>query len=676
MSEPRVTYEDILNLEKPCKATISPKGEYVTYVVEKSNIEENRITHTLYLHNKSKQSTKIICIFDRIMDICWNGDVCYFLVQDKNKYKLLHIQHEDLQEDISSEIEIGKFTVSADNAKIYFTQLIQTSPEVVKKHREQGYVYRWGFDTSSTIIDRQYQHYEFEQIWCLDTLSKEKHFVTQFSWDGWMEWKPLVTPLIKSIALSSSGSYLAVCLNRLGDPQGGEAAFQFELKVHDIKQNKSFSLLANCPSSKETPCWLSDQELVFQEESYNNEDEQYKICLWNALKDETQCLSFFNSKDRLKSISYNNQNCNLYAESDKGIYKISLPKQEVIFTPLPFLACTYSDPALTWDQSFNWLATIIEDRNNPPQVILRDIANDESIVISDLNKNVKDLQIAEIEPITIEIESNDSGTVKAQGYLLHPLDEIQGEQYPLIIATYGFTGKSCAINAEEWHSSFPAQVLASQGYFVFLLNCPPSKAQSNITNHAKARETEGWQMLRIFEQAVSVLDQRGCIDTDKVGIYGWSHGAFIVEFLIGHSSKFKVACLGEGGDYNPGAVWSAGNSLYVNINRNLFGGTPWDITYLQNYVEFSPVYQVSKISAPVLMEFCGGAVNALEMYVPLRTQETPAELVFYDDEDHIFKKPKSRLSSMKRKVEWFNFWFYDKRDPTKAEQYERWDKMR
>ena len=149
----------------------------------------------------------------------------------------------------------------------------------------------------------------------------------------------------------------------------------------------------------------------------------------------------------------------------------------------------------------------------------------------------------------------------------------------------------------------------------------------------------------------------------------------MVEFIIAHSNKFHVACIGEGGDYNPGCFWSMGLESWTKIFNNIFGGPPWGDT-LKNYVGFSPFFSVENIKTPLLMEFAGAALIAFEMYVPLRYLKVPAELVIYDGEEHNFVKPKSRLASMKRKVDWFNYWFFDKRDPDKPNQYARWDEMK
>jgi hypothetical protein len=76
------------------------------------------------------------------------------------------------------------------------------------------------------------------------------------------------------------------------------------------------------------------------------------------------------------------------------------------------------------------------------------------------------------------------------------------------------------------------------------------------------------------------------------------------------------------------------------------------------------------------MEFYTFSIGGLEMYVPLRYLNIPAEFVIYDGEKHNFIKPKARIASMKRKVDWFNYWFFNKRNSTESEQYIRWDKMR
>ena len=676
MTNSRIQIKDIVMLEKPSIPTISPDGTHIAYVVERSDIEANSVTNSLYIYDALNKQTESLLTADRIFKINWNKNICYLLTQSNHQYHLIKIEDKIITTIIASEQQLGSFVVSDDGVNIYYSRLHKTSAEIVKKNKEEGYVYRWNEDNSETIIFSKYEHHEYEEIIGYHTETNQHHSLASFPWKNWIEWQPDLEPLIKSMKLSSNASHLAVVMNRLGSPELGEAGFLFDLHVINIKLKTSEKLLGNNLTAKMTPCWVNDNELVFQEANYNQQEKEYNLWMWNALTKQSQQLKFTPER-MIKSINYNHDKNNLYIESADRLHQLSLVTQNITdcTPPAEYFNSAWVEPSFTMDLSCQLLATIIENRSQPPEVALYDVYNQNITIISNLNKNINDIPLGKIEPITFDTESPDHNKVSARGYLLHPTNEMEGKRYPLIVATYGFRGKTCAVNAEEWHSTFPAQVFSAEGYYVLLLNRPTSDAQSNITDSKKAREDEGYNMLRIFELAVMLLIERGCIDEDKVGVYGWSHGAFIVQFLMAHSTKFKVACLGEGGDYNPAMAWTTGNKLGIEICNNLFGGPPWGHC-LNNYVEFSPYFQVQNIKTPLLMEFAGGAVFALEMFVPLRHQNTPTELVFYEGEPHIFVKPKPRLASMQRKLDWFNFWFFDKKDSDNPEQYVRWSDMR
>lgn len=322
------------------------------------------------------------------------------------------------------------------------------------------------------------------------------------------------------------------------------------------------------------------------------------------------------------------------------------------------------------DENRSLHAHVLEDVNTPPQVVVQDKNSGQITYLTSLNSHLSSIARGYVEPIDVVA---DECTVK--GYLVHPVNKEVSKRYPLIIATYGFKGKTFIADA-EWHSSFPAQVLANEGYYVLLLNhC--GLAQNLVGNSQKAREIEGWNVLKVFERAIDLLDEKGIVQSEKVGIYGWSHGAFIVQFIISHSKKFHVACLGEGSDYGPSFFFLSGTDYMTKICDNIYGGPPWGET-LKNYIEFSGLFGVDRIETPVLIESVGGVAGLprLELYVPLRYLNIPTELVLYDEEEHNFVKPKARMASMARKVDWFNFWLSGKNNPEKPEQTFRWEEMR
>jgi len=215
---------------------------------------------------------------------------------------------------------------------------------------------------------------------------------------------------------------------------------------------------------------------------------------------------------------------------------------------------------------------------------------------------------------------------------------------------------------------------------VLLLNTPPlPSAQVTAGDPVKARDNEGWQVLSAFEAAVDLLVAKGIADPDNVGLYGWSHGAFIVEFILAHSKRpFTAASIGEGGDYNPSGYWFFGGPSWPAIYVNTFGG-PFTSRTAAAYLEFSPVLNIDKMRTPLLMEFVAeNGLIGFEVYVPLREARVPAELVLYDAEEHNFVRPTVRSASMHRKIDWFNFWMKGQEDPApaKVQQYTRWRQLK
>ena len=337
---------------------------------------------------------------------------------------------------------------------------------------------------------------------------------------------------------------------------------------------------------------------------------------------------------------------------------------------LPLELCPFTSPdGVSFDPHTQTFAFIHETSTEPPEIALYHTETETLLRLTDLNPQVSKWKLGQVETIVFKTPSG----IQSTGYLVHPVGEEKGKRYPLIIATYGFCGGF--LTDAEWHSTFPVQTLAGNGYAVLLLNLPPGRSQSLVGNPELARQRLGWNASELFEYALEQMVDRGIADPTRVGIYGWSKGGFIVNFLLSHSDKFHVGALGEGGDYTPGMFWYGGHR-WVKISENIFGGPPWGKS-LEAYLEFSPFYQVEKIQAPLLLEYGESALTGFEMLNPLRYLGIPAELVIYPNEEHNFVQPKARIASMARKVEWFDFWLNNKKnpDPAKLLQYERWEQM-
>lgn len=655
-----MSYQEIVSLVKPQWQSLSPAGSQLAFCTRYGCLEENRNIDTLFLFHYAKNRQEKLYEADEILQANWRNKTLHYLVREGQYYKIMAHSKKGETLLLGSSDPVSLFTLSPDGSQVFYTVTKSSEDDLVQKRIEEGYVYRHGQDFAPFLSQNNYRHKEWEEIHCLTLSSGKSHLVTRLPYGNWLDH---LGSFISSIEVSEDGNFLLMGVHKIGQPDVGGTPFASEVVVWDKVQGSMYNPLTDSIMHALTPCWLDEQKFIFQQRS----DLFCSVWLFDAKSHVGLQLDWLNISESIKKFHFDNATKRLYAICAHSLYRILLEDKIVEKMELP--ATVKNIQSL--DQHVRRLSFIAESSNEPPEVILYDCVDKQEMKVTCLNPQLADMALGKVERIKIETDSG----ISSIGYLVHPVDEKPGTRYPMIIATYGFRGSFIA--DAEWHSSFPAQTLAGNGYLILLLNCTSGSGQSMVGNPDQARKIEGWDQLELFESAVDLLSEMGIGDPEKVGIYGWSHGGFVVNFLISHSQKFHVACLGEGGDYNPGGFWLGGHTMWPKIYDNMFGGPPWGTT-LKNYLEFSPFFQVDKIRTPLLMEYSEGFDTGFEMYTPLRYLGVPAELVVYEGEEHNFVRPRARVASMARKLEWFDFWFFNKQweGSDKKEQYQRWNAMR
>lgn len=552
---------------------------------------------------------------------------------------------------------IKLFSASSDNHFIYYT--IEKRSTDRQDRTDDGYVYEWGEDTFQILIDPDFAKLKSEELWRMNIQTGLKEHIVSVP-AGNLSGSLSGIPLIESFEVSENGAYLLLSVSRFGNVEIGEFPFTREAAVFGLTEGKWIVPIGSMPAGM-SPAWISDHEFAYGHDSTT----VTTLHIFDVSSRQERQLNSWPKDLALYKLMWDKENHSLYALSME-LFKIDIKNDRTEKIEMSWLnVMTYS-----FDQRFRKLAFVSETSNIPPEVSLYDLKTSTTTRLTKINPQLETIARGYVE----EIKEKTADGRPIDGYLVHPVNEQPGTLYPIIIATYNFSGRYIA--DAEWHSSFPAQTLAAEGYLVFLLNKPGmSQAVSGTPEELQA--VEFGSIVPVFEGAVEFLKTKGG-DTSKVGVYGWSHGAFVVNYLTTHSDKFHAASIGEGGDFNPSNFWLHGSETWQKIYKNLFGGPPWGST-LQAYIDYAPFFKLDKMHTPLLMEYAtSGSLQGLEMYSSLRYSGIPAELVVYDHEEHNFVKPKARIASMGRKVDWFNYWLLNKQDPhpEKQEQYSRWNKMK
>jgi len=290
----------------------------------------------------------------------------------------------------------------------------------------------------------------------------------------------------------------------------------------------------------------------------------------------------------------------------------------------------------------------------------------------------------------VEIVEWSAKGVPVVGGLYLPPDWTPGKRYPLVIQTHGFQPDEFSMDGiPEWGSAFAARALAAKGFIVLqAVHIKDQAMEDPYKNKGQfgATDAQAGRNLNAvaYESAVDYLDKRGMIDRTRVGIVGFSRTVQSVTYLLTHSKcHFAAASLVDGVDAGYLQEFVFPDIAYDGDSTN-GGASPFG-NGLKAWLRESPSFSLGNVDTPVRLLGLrpSGIMQQWEWYAGLALQNKPVDFTFLLDADndgsnHLLTKPWQRKIAQEGMVDWFRFWLMGEKDPdpTKAEQYVRWEKLR
>jgi dipeptidyl aminopeptidase/acylaminoacyl peptidase len=307
-----------------------------------------------------------------------------------------------------------------------------------------------------------------------------------------------------------------------------------------------------------------------------------------------------------------------------------------------------------------------EGLDESPLLIARD--RRKSRAIWDPNPQLKNIELGRARVFKWKDEEGR----ELRGGLYMPVGYKPGQRYPLVIQTHGFRESEFRPSGFLTTGS-AARSFAAAGILVLQIaeNCPIQTP------------SEGSCAIAVYESAVNQLVSEGLADPERIGIIGFSRTCFyVMEALTASSLQFKAASITDGDMVTYLQYITAIDWLENGIPKqfdSLIGVPPFG-KYLEEWLKRSPGFKLDKISAPLLVvaENRDTVLEMWEPYAGLRYLHKPVDLIVLNSDEHVLTNPVMRMTSQGGSVDWFRFWLKDEEDPdpTKAEQYARWRKLR
>lgn len=167
-------------------------------------------------------------------------------------------------------------------------------------------------------------------------------------------------------------------------------------------------------------------------------------------------------------------------------------------------------------------------------------------------------------------------------------------------------------------------------------------------------------MMEIYENAIDFLSRQGIVDLKRVGLIGFSHTCWYVQFILTHSKyHFAAAIVADGidGGYFQYLLAANANPFLQSYEDGINGARPFG-EGLPLWMKLSPGFLLDKVQTPVQIQAVGSfsALTEWEWFAGLMRLKKPVDMIYIPTGYHILQKPWDRLVSQQGAVDWFCFW--------------------
>ena len=225
------------------------------------------------------------------------------------------------------------------------------------------------------------------------------------------------------------------------------------------------------------------------------------------------------------------------------------------------------------------------------------------------------------------------------GWLLKPPGFDPARRYPLLVLVHG--GPQGAW-LDQFHPRWNPEMFAAPGYVVFMPNPRGSTGFGQRFIDAIARDWGGKVYVDIM-RGVDLVARLPYVDSTRMGAAGGSFGGHMINWINGHTRRFKVL-VAHDGDFNLSSMYGATEELW--FPEHDLGGPPWvDRT---DYARWSPDRFASRMKTPELVihggqDFRVPETEGFQAFTALQRQGVPSKLLYFPDEGHWVLRPANQV---------------------------------
>lgn len=210
--------------------------------------------------------------------------------------------------------------------------------------------------------------------------------------------------------------------------------------------------------------------------------------------------------------------------------------------------------AISVSESGNFLLDTYSNLETPKRSLLLNKAGSELAVLLQAKNPLADYKT---NKISLGTQDATDGKTKLNYRLIFPSDYDSTKKYPVLVYLYGGPHAQMVTNSWLAGADLWLYYMAQEGYIVFTIDNRGSSNRGKEFEQATFRKFG--QVEREDQLAgLRMLKQIRGVDTNRIGIFGWSFGGFMSISMMTRTNEFKVGVAG-----GPVTDWSLYEIMYT-----------------------------------------------------------------------------------------------------------------